>query len=355
MKRDNVHKASVATAKLATAGATIFAIGWAILVLQPTPDEPVQKVDADIAMLGFGPKSDQQKFVDALMDEGLEKPRAYDHNGNKLFFSTTTTTETPRQVLARFQRAFVEQGLNDTVHLKPPTAPSGLEEFDIEDPAVREQIAKDSVPRTAWTNDYFGGIVPTQVSEKMVVMAGATTNEESTNWRGFLTELRESQKAGELRDLGQGVKAMRYMDAVRESPGKTRVTAVWSDDEYDIGKFANIGDFTDDLGGDPSVPVCPGCERLMHFKGETEDAYDNHAFKAPAHSMDQMLGYYREVLPPRGWKLSEADAILRRAELRGLKPPSDAQMLSFSKGARFLTVVAWESDGKTSVHVARSN
>lgn len=342
--------------KIGAAGATIFGIGWAIMVLQPTADEPVATADADISFLNFAPKSDQQKFVDSLLAEGMEKPRSYDHNGNKLFFSTTTTSESPRQVLERLQRRFVETGLNKHVHMAPPPpVPLAVEDIDIDDPAVRKILEENNIPRKKWMDDYLGGVVPTGVSKDGFVMAGTTSNEESDDGEAFAKEVLAAKKSGAIKDLGQAVKAMRYVDAVREGNGKTRVTAIWSDEEYDVEKMANIAEPGEELGIDPEIPVCPGCKRLMHMRGETEKEYANHAFQAPGHAAEQALGFYKQSLPSKGWAQSEAMDVMKRAQLIGLMPPLGAQMLSFTRGGEFLTVVAWEHDGKTSVHVARSN
>lgn len=342
--------------KVGAAGATIFGIAWGMMVLQPQPSEPVATAEADIAFFNFGPKSDQQKFVDSLLAEGLEKPRAYDHNGNKLFFSTTTTSDSPRQVLERMQRRFVETGLNDAVHLSPPApVPVDLRSADLDDPRVRAALEANNGPRKKWMNDYLGGVVPTHVDDHSVMMAGATSIEGSEDGMAFAREVLTARKDGTLEDLGQAVKAMRYVDAVREGSGKTRITAIWSDEEYDVEKIANIAEPGEELGVDPEIPVCPGCERLMHMRGETEKDYGNHAFRAPGHAVDQSIGFYRASLPGRGWKLSEATGVMKRAQLQGLMPPMGAQMLNFSRGGEFLTVVAWEQDGSTKIHIARSN
>lgn len=357
MRKPMNKNSLVAAAKVAGAGATIFAIGWGILVLQPEPEVTVAPADADITMFNFGPKSDQQKFVDALMEEGMEKPRAYDHNGNKLFFSTVTTPETPRQVMERMQQAFVNAGLNQHVHLSlPPGGPADPRNLDIDDPAVRAQLEKDNVPRQKWADDYFGGLVPVQVTEKAVVMAGATSKfDENDDGDSFLKQVISARKAGTLDDLSEAIKAMRYVDVVQEKPGKSRITAIWSDEDYDPRKIANYAEPGEELGVDPSIPVCPGCERLFHFKGETEKAFANHAFRAPRSSVDQMIGFYKQTMPTRGWQQTEANAVMQKLQLQGIMPPSNAKMANFTRGGDFLTVVAWDTDDSTKVHIARSN
>ena len=99
---------------------------------------------------------------------------------------------------------------------------------------------------------------------------------------------------------------MRYVDAFREGD-KTRMTAVWSDEDYQLGKIVDRGE---DLNIDPEVPMCPGCKRLAHIEGKSEDGYSNHMINAGNQSTEQVLSYYEQSLESRGWKSSEVGLVV---------------------------------------------
>ncbi len=344
-------------AKVAAAGASIFAIGWGMLVLQPEPEAPVATAQADIFGFEFAAKSQQQKFLDSLMHEGMEEPRSYDHNGNKMFFSTSITNESPQQALERFQRSFVETGLNERVHMSVP-GPPGANFPTVEALEKDKRKWKDTQPffdgRLAWMDDFVGGVVPVLVSDNEVAMIGTSTKKSANGTFDWAMEVIEKVKANpdQKMDLSEGMSAMRYVNALRESDGRTRITAVWSDEDYQARKFADIGD---DLNVNPEYPICSGCKRLLQIDGETESEYGNAAMDAGRQSVDQVLTFYKRALPNRGWQLSETAHVLNAAEQQGIKPHHDAKLLQFSRGSEFMTVAAWPEDGRTGVQLARSN
>ena len=343
--------------KIIVAGATIFAIGLGMVVLQPEVDEPVSTADADIAAFTFGPKSQQQMFIDTLKQEGMEEPRAYDHNGNKMFFSTTTTTETPRQVLERFQRGFVENGLNRTVHLRP----WGELEMDkfiqaqkTSDTVELKRQATQNETRMLQMNDFVGGMMPVMVDDSRVIMTGATTENRADDWMDYFKELttkRAETPRGERHDPSKAIDAMRYLEAFREG-SKTRIIAVWSDEDYEAGKLADIGE---DLNVNPDLPSCPGCKRLYNIEGETESDYSTAAYSASGHSVDQVVSFYDRVLVSKGWRLSPTAHVLDAAESAGMKRRTEGTLLQYNRGAEFLTLVAWPGDNGATVHLAQSN
>lgn len=344
--------------KIAGAGATIFAIGLGMVVLQPAPEAPVAPAQADIASFSFAPKSQQQRFIDTLMQEGLEEPRAYDHNGNKMFFSTTTTEETPRQVLERFQRGFVENGLNEAVHLSP------LADVEVEtflaaqrrnDQRELGRQAKKTEFGFSQLNDFVGGMVPVVVDDTRVIMTGATTSNRADNWMEYFKEMsrtRDELKAdGRKFDPSEAIDAMRYVEAFREGK-RTRIVAVWSDEDYQAKKMVNKGE---DLNVDPDLPSCPGCSRLYNVEGETEKDYTTAAYKGPGRSVDQVVAFYDRVLRDKGWRLSPTAHVIDAAERAGMKERTDGKMLQYVRGREFLTVVAWPGEEGATVHLARSN
>lgn len=344
--------------KISAAGATIFAIGVAMVVLQPTVEEPVAQADADIAAFNFAPKSQQQRFVDTLREQGMERPRAYDHNGNKMFFSTATTKESPRQVLERFQRGFVENGVNESVHLSPafPDFDSNgfLQAYDKKNKVELTRLAKENQLRTSHLNDYIGGVVPMMVGDDHVVMAGASTQNQSDNfveWYNEIDENRKERPKGATADPTFGVNAMRFVEAFREG-SSTRVLAIWSDEDYQAGKIVDRGE---DLNVDPELPSCPGCKRLYNVTGETEVDYSTAAYASGGHTVEDIAAFYDRVLRQKGWELSDTAKVMDTFERTGIKPRTDGKMVQYARGGDFLTLVAWPTDRGAQVHLARSN
>lgn len=343
--------------KLAGAGATVFTIALGMTVLQPTIDEPVKTAQADIAMFNFAPKSQQQRFVASLKRAGLEKPRAYDHNGNKLFFSTTTTTESPREVLERMQRTFVEEGVNDAVHLSPMTmfnTDALLDAVDRNDRVALHQQSRAVTETAAAVSDYIGGVVPIMVDPTRVVMVGASTNDGADTPEEWLQEVVKGYAAKPPQakfNLAAEVNAMRYVEAFVEGRA-TRVVAVWSDENYDPRKIVDVGE---DLNVDLEIPACPGCSRLYNIDGESEADYSTTAYTSPSNSVEQMVSFYDRSLAAKGWQLSPNADALEVFEQHGIKPHFDARMMQYSRGEEFITVIAWPDHYGATVQLARSN
>lgn len=339
--------------KVGAAGATIFAVGWGMLVLEPKPEAPVAEANADIFGFDFLDTSQQYKFAKSLKEEGMEKPRVYDHNGNTIYFSTMTTKEAPREVLERFQRRFVEEGLNKHVHYDRPMGDLHVYEELKADPALRARAKKESDANFAYMDDYVGGMVPMMVSDDAFVMSGVTSNNESDDLDEYIEEtLAQKMVDPDHFDVGDNVKAMRYMDAAIEN-GHTRVTAVWSGGDYDPEKIVDQGG--GDLNVNPDIPVCPGCTRQFHLEGKTESEYAQHGFNGYNMSVDQVIAYYERSLVAKGWERSDTQYVMEVAEQQGYKPVEDVQMRQFARGTDFLTVTAWPTTEGTMVNVAQSN
>lgn len=144
---------------------------------------------------------------------------------------------------------------------------------------------------------------------------------------------------------------MRHVEAYREG-SKTRINAIWSDENYEPSKIADIGE---DLNVDPAIPSCPGCERLYNLEGDTEKDYTAAAYSANRNSVDQVLHFYDGVLRKDGWQQSPTAKLLEHLEARGIKKRTDGKMVQYSRSANFLTVLAWPGERGTTVHISRSN
>lgn len=335
-------------AKVALAGATIGAIGVAMVTLQP--NSTVKQADADILALDFAPQSKTEKFVGSLQALGMEEPRVYDWNGNKMFFSTMETDRSPKQVLGDFQRQFVQDGVNKHAFTSMPEAaatyghPSTWKNLSAQDRKAADEAWGDYINRGS---EFFGGgMIPTVISSGYVAMGGMESKNGARSGIEFLKEVYQRKS----RNLTDSVGIARYIEAFSDG-GRTRVTATWTQENVDFKKFRNIGD---NIGFTDKIPACPTCERMMRFKGESEDAYANNYYQADL-SVEQVVAFYEQSLTARGWRVSPATQAVRNAEKQGWKPESDAELVSFARGGEFITLlVNPQADGKTSVQVVES-
>ncbi len=336
--------------KLGLSGALICAIAWCFVAFD-TPGGDVDDAEAHIfALEEFAPRTKNQRFMSILRDFELEKPRAYNWNGNHLYYSMGSTDLTPVQFLSQFQHALVEKGINKKVHTR--ILPAMTEKAEQAPPDKRElamrKSARDHFERV---DDFFaGGLVPIHRDPNHVAMAGAISKNDADGALDFALEMFE-----EKQPLEETVGQMRYVEAWR-GPGddNTTIAAMWSDDELEINKFAPDSRRSD-LAVDPNVPVCLGCKRLMRFAGEgDESAYATTVFVG-RQTVAQVVDFYDRALRSRGWKLSEASQTERLLSRNGIVPPSSAQLTSFAKHGRFITVMAYPIDaGQTQVHVFES-
>jgi hypothetical protein len=332
--------------KLTIAGGVIVAIGG-VLVAVDGNSGSVKPAEADILALNFAPASKSEKFVESMKSLGMEKPRVYDWNGNKMFFSTMETDRTPKQVLSDFQRKFVEDGVNS--HAYNDVGPSVADFADAsgwEDLPQDQRQAKSAIVGSKYerTSDYFnGGMVPTVVSSNYVAMAGMESKGSAKDGFDFLKEVKNR---GSKR-LTDSVGVARYIEAFQEG-SKTRVTATWTDDKVDFNKFRGQGD---GIGFTEDVPGCVGCDRLMRFVGESEKGYAANVFFS-GQEVDQVVAFYDQALTNRGWKVAPSTLAMRAARDKGWMEDDGSELVSFARNGDFMTLLVFKTpEGRTSVQL----
>lgn len=332
--------------KLVIAGGFIAAIGGAIVALDG-PTASVKPAEADILALNFAPASKSEKFVDSMKSLGMEKPRVYDWNGNKMFFSTMETDRTPKQVLSDFQRKFVEDGVNS--HPYNDLGPNVAEFMDVDkwkEMSPEERTAKSEVVGRKYdrSSDYFnGGMVPTVITPGYVAMAGMESKGSAKDGFEFLKEVK---KRGSKR-LTDSVGVARYIEAFQQG-GKTRVTATWTDDNVDFNRFRGHGD---GIGFSEDAPGCVGCDRLMRFVGESEKGYAANVFFS-GQEVDQVVAFYDQALKNRGWKVAPSTLAMRAARDKGWMEDDGSELVSFARDGDFMTLLVFKTpEGRTSVQL----
>lgn len=343
------------TLKVAAAGATIFAIGSAVLTMEKPANPEVAEVDADILALNFAPESKTQKFAKAMVELGMEEPRAYDWNGNKVFFTTTTTKESPTQVLRRFQDKFVEDGINERPWKRSMPKAEMAARPDLWpklSPDKREEASRMLKGRYDRMSELFtGGVVPTQISKDYVSMVGMESKGDAEHGLDFLGEVLEG---GGFKHASKHVKTMRWVEAMREG-NQTRISAMWSDEDLDMQKFEQPKHAAN-VSPSSTIPVCMGCVRKTRFAGESagEERYVSNVFHGTL-SPEEAERFYMKAMLNRGWRLADSSQLLKIAELRDIKPVDGKKLLSFARGEDFATVFIHRGrEGKTIVQVLES-
>lgn len=291
---------------------------------------------ADIVTSSFAPKTKQAKFVDSLQEYGFSQPRMYDYDGNTVFFSTKTTRKSPSIAAREMQEIFHKNGVNDRVY-------NGIPQFYL-DPEDKDDPEAFEKAMGGYEHLMSGQMVPVKWERNSVAMGGLEMEGNPDS-----LEVLEAFTKG--RNILEGVKRVRYVDAFRSEPTeKTSMTATWSDGDLDFDKFAS------NSRPDRTVPACPGCDRIRRFGGSGEESpYVENVF-ATNHPPEKMRKFYREALKARGWELSEASALLSVMEEMGFKESDRGKRFdAYARAGVFLHVLTYvdPASGQTRVHVMR--
>lgn len=322
-----------ATAKLGVAGATIFAIGWVFLTMNPAGE--VKESQADIVDLQLlAPETNTQKFVSALDDLGHEQPRIYDYNGADIYFSTRATSTPPRELITEYQRAFVNRGVNSKIW-------DSRTDFLEHSKKGTLDVAADE--RTAAM--LAGELQVVFHDENRVIMTAALLDIERAKKRAKL----DPNDVISFEELFQ---SHRYIDATWDPVHqRTLVTATWSDENFDIRKTmpAKLQPHGMATSSDRDVPTCIGCERLTRFAATANDApYVKQIFET-SRGPQEIKEFYERAMSSRGWRSMPTSQI--SARLRHQRPEQfgDQIGLQFSRGTTFVTITIQtdEETGKT--------
>lgn len=320
--------------KILSAGGVTFVI-WLVMLTAYSPEEPVKEAEADIAAFGFAPESQQKRFINAVQKLGFEKPRRYNWNGNDVWFSTTKTSEEPRQALERIQRTLVEEKVNDVSFDKPYP----------QDVITKENYVDVANERMPYLQEMLGGgMAPIASTDDGFTLVGNSPKSKSKRHHDLLRDLRDGLRDDPKSLFGQ----MRYIDGMRESGG-TRMTAVWTAEPFNTDKALNKGT---DLNVNTAVPICAGCKRISRMVGE-EGRYDATTVDAGFRDPKDVHRFYHQALTGRGWATSHSSVYL---EARRLSLGERGKLLaSYQREGEFLTLTIFRNEtGGTTATVVQS-
>lgn len=342
----SAHNIAWNSLKLGATFATIIGIAATIIIANTPVDVTVAEAEADISW-GFisAPKSNQQRFVNSLMEEGFAKPRSYDWNGNKFFFSMQTTSESPAEIMARLQQSFVRNGVNKQIYLSEapeiPTLDNGPAR-----PSPRE--LSQMLGNFSQNGEFFtGGIVPVSVSEDHFSMTGALTHKEAQTQ---VDVLREAVSAGNNPE--KIVKSMRFIEGWKNKGSRmTTVTASWSDENLDFKKLRQE-ETSQNISVDPNIPACVGCKREMRFAGERKEANYVRTIFSGHNTVESTSSFYKQALGSRGWKSTQSADVMTELQNQGYLN-NNAEITTYARGDEFISVLVYPDPktGRSITHV----
>ncbi len=321
--------------RLAAAASVTAAVFFVLVARDPVHVEP-KDADADIAdfmsQAVFAPKNTTK-----LIESSGLAPRAYEVNGNTVYFAVGQTGKSPREVLDYYQSEMVAAGINSRKWTHIP------QERVRTDPKNADKHREDAHEMISAMMD--GEVIPYVVSEKYTAMGGPIIKADSYQ------ELFEEWGHEELlRDHNKVMKGWRFIDAQKSSNGLTRVTSVWADEDFDVNQFKNPN--SANLGPNEFVPSCPGCKLVARSKSLQKDEPISFEMLKSTQDPATVASFYSKAMFARGWDLAESNHIQQFAASQVPDHPFNTRgpMLTFSKDDRNVTyTILPDEDGNTIV------
>ena len=457
-KTTTVRKSLRNVLKLGVSGAFLTGIAASIVLFSPQQDQKndqevslvVKESNADLAWFSPMNPGKTQRFAMALDELGHEPPRLYDLNNNEVYFSTRPVRgKNPREIMAEYQRKFVEVGINSKMHETPMS-----EYLGSDSPDAKKRI--EEISQAAMD----GEITPAQLSDTYLAMTGALIREQqkfdpqtmlmqqATKMATYVDNIEQGYKAcngdneilrkakikvaNELQpsniekavgqqngsdskcsdDGGGGACSVEHNEfarvrreleslklAISEQPellecqhldmatyknlesfkidfedrihgmrsieafydkqsNEAIVTAVWSNDDFDIRK-ANPEEHGFDEDGlvRGEFPLCDDCKRTWNFGGnDKEEPYTTNVVISNQ-SVERSVGTYRRLLHEEGWTEAGAETVHPViGNLVGAPENKNGYSLRFEKDKRYMTVrFRKDHEGRTEVMAMTSN
>ena len=352
MKRAAMRDAAIVVGKLALAGATVFGIGFAIVTRDLDPQAPVAEMghvaEAEADLIdGWGVDTEDVKFARAVSAMGM-RPRAYDYNGNVVYFATGYADgETPMEAAHRFQEELVYYGVNARNHASDVAlgtrflATGG----EFEDPAEAGHLFEAARPTARASLN--GEVVPVEVRREYVSMSGL---ELAGGVDDVLAAYRSHGKTGS-RPLRELMKGYRFFDATMEPESRrSMLTAVWTRDaDFDPRRMEDATD--DQSPPDPSIPPCMGCDRDFRFQSlNPGEPFAANKWTTGA-TPQQTYTFYRDQMEARGWRETGVQPYLDRiAQIVPKVAALQGRMLSMEKDGQSMSI-ALIPDGRGGTQV----
>lgn len=200
-------------------------------------------------------------------------------NGEALYVASAVTEQSMGQVLDRFDQ-------------ECRTHSGGLQaEFDHLPANVQRKLAEKAP--AAW--DLRLGVLREERADEASILC--LERREGTGMRDVVQRLSDFARTGELGEVGD----LRYVYARKTDGGKVHVLSTFTEGRFNLYKV--IGNAGVEQGGSdpPATPRPPNATRVWSAQlgGSMFGVYLFDSTSAP----EQILRFYDESLPARGWKL----------------------------------------------------
>lgn len=234
-----------------------------------------------------------ENFQRSLEQLGHEPPRAYDLNGNTIYVAVNHMDRPARQVLQRYQQAFVEFGINDAVYLE-------------------EQARGTEAGMAAALT---GGLVPFDVSDDYISMGGVVTTGRASN-RASLARVARRARNG---DVYSYFESHRFIEIFGSKDGqRSTVVATWSGKGFDYRKM-EPGSRVGGQNPDAVVPACPGCRRVVSFADLQPGASGKQIAYESNASAGSTMEYFTDALFRRGFTPVGAGSVTAKLPIQRIK------------------------------------
>jgi hypothetical protein len=322
--------------KLAFCGATIAMVAWAIVIVDGSGD--VKETSADLLSLSPVPMTNTARFEEALDGLNHSEPRVFDHNGNEIGFSSRTTRKRPTRLLADYQRAFVEAGINERTYLGRPGA-----DVDPDKPVDDRLRAADQEALVRQEAMMSGQVIPLDIDKERVSMGSVLVEGKPQTRRA----LREQFKETGPKNLGELYDGYRYIVAERdEESGVTSVTAAWSRGEFDMERNRpKTGREARKLDEQTGIPTCVGCSRVTDFSGQANAVDDHVAIFGSRRDPGQLTHFYDQAMRQRGWKRTSTNRMLDSVLDYAEQAPDRLRLRQYERNGEMTTIGIRQSPG----------
>ena len=204
-KTNSARKSLRNILKLGASGIVLTGIAASIVLFSPEQDPKndqevsltVKESNADLAWFSPMNPGNTQRFAMALDELGHEPPRLYDLNNNEVYFSTRPVKgKNPREIMAEYQRKFVEVGINSKMHENPMTSYIGSD-----NPEAKKRV--EELSQAAMD----GEIMPAEISDTYMAMTGALIREQQKFDPQTMLMKQATKMATYVDNIEQGYKA----------------------------------------------------------------------------------------------------------------------------------------------------
>ena len=313
--------------KLLLSGALIASIGFAFVVLSPSPSSEISEAQADIT--DFFPRQLlQHRDFDRVMEDLGFEPRPYDYNGNIVQFAFADTPLSPQDFSRAVQQRLLEAGINSDIY----TTPAYINASSME-AIARHKFSEPSMVRSrAMLN---GEMVPIHSTPDHVTLAGVVP-QKGFNSTEELLEMIERRPRHSPLTIDNYMDTFRFIDARRDpNTGGSSVTATWADSNFDPRRISDPSSL--DVRLDTEVPSCIGCTRSNRVAAlDPDEPYVLNQFETTS-SPDRVRDFYIQAMGQRGWELAQSNKILfeLEAHIPELRTPG-RDLLTFERDGEFL-------------------